>query len=102
MVCAVPSCPATAIAGAPFCGPHVNARTAKELGLGPDANGLGAARCGKCGRAFKDDDFVDRTPMQVKTRKGPSWKWLHVRCVPGSARPNRRAIRESDKPLFAK
>jgi hypothetical protein len=100
MVCAVPSCVADALRGTSFCGPHVNARTAKELRLGPDTSGHGAVRCGKCRRAFKDDDYVERQSYLVKTPRGPVTKWLHVVCVPGPARPSKKAILESEKPLL--
>jgi hypothetical protein len=101
MVCSVSTCPAARVGQSPFCRQHEHARTAKELGLGPDANGLGAVRCGKCGRAFKDDDYVDRTSVSVKTRKGPVSKWLHAHCDPKVPRPSRRQVRESEKPLLA-
>jgi len=100
MVCDVPNCPCEAERGSKFCGPHVYAVTAKQLRLGPDNEGRGAVRCGKCRRAFKDDDYVERASHVVKTRRGPVTRWIHAFCVPGPVRPSRKAIRESDKPLL--
>jgi|SRR6266853_2554608 len=100
MVCSVPTCVAARVGQSPFCRQHEFARTAKELGLGPDKNGLGAQRCGKCRRAFKDDDYVDRLTVNAKSRAVTVAKHIHVACAPIASRPNKKAVRESAKPLF--
>jgi hypothetical protein len=101
MVCSVPNCPASRVGQSPFCQQHELARTAKELRLGPNSDGLCAVLCGKCRRAFKDDDFVERHPYTVKTRRGETSKWIHVHCDPKVPRPSRKTIRESAKPLLS-
>jgi hypothetical protein len=100
MVCSVSLCPAEALPGRTTCAIHEHARTAKELRLGPDSAGRGAVRCGKCRRAFKDDEFVERASHVVKKRGGWATKWLHVYCSPTVSRPSKKTIRESDKPLL--
>lgn len=99
-VCDVANCPVAALAGSRFCGVHKIARTARELHLGPNKEGIGAHRCTRCRRAFKDLDFVERQSVPTKRNRKDSTGYRHVVCAPASPRPNRKAIRESVKPLF--
>jgi hypothetical protein len=100
MVCDVPNCPVIVEPGHRFCGPHEKARTAKELRLGPGKDGLGAASCVACGRRFKNADYVARETVNKKSRTTTVAAYRHVRCEPTTAKPTRKQLRESAKPLL--
>lgn len=100
MVCDVPNCPVIVAPGSRFCELHKRARTAKELGFGPDANGLNAARCARCRRAFRDPDFVERVAVSRTVRGKPIPAFRHVACEPPTAKLTRKQLRESAKPLI--
>jgi hypothetical protein len=100
MVCDVADCVVIVEPGQRFCALHKLARTAKELGLGPDKNGLGAVSCVTCGRRFKDGDFVARETVNKKHRKTTIAAYRHVACEPTIHKPTRKQQRESPKPLL--
>jgi hypothetical protein len=100
MVCDVPTCPVLVEPGSRFCALHKLARTAKELRLGPNKEGLGAASCVACGRRFKDTDFVLRETVNKKSRKTTIAAYRHVACEPTTSKLSRKQIREASKPLF--
>lgn len=100
VMCEVPSCPLTAEPRLKTCRLHATARRAKELGLAPDAKGLGGKRCAACGRAFKDEDFVELLPRQVRRRKETIFVHCHVRCEPKGVTQTRKQKRDAPKPLL--
>lgn len=100
MVCDVPNCPVVVAAGSRFCELHKLARTAKELRLGPNKEGLGAASCATCGRRFKNGDYVLRESVNRKQRKTTIAAYRHVACEPSTPRLTRKQQRESEKPLL--
>jgi len=100
LVCDVPNCPVERARGERFCRFHRFAVTAKSKGLGPDKDGAHAARCVRCRRAFRDDDFVNREAVARGGRRKNAMGYQHVFCVRTPPRPTRKQIRESAKPLL--
>lgn len=99
-VCEVPNCPA--VARSKTCGPHIDARTAKDLKIAKDADGHGGKSCMACRRRFVESDYVLK---QMKRREnirkgGEQFGYAHVACDPPSPRLSQKAIRESEKPLL--
>lgn len=102
MPCEVPNCPAFAESRRKTCGPHRDARTAKDLKICKDSDGHGGKSCLSCRRRFAEDDYVFKTPKKRENvrKPGDQFGYAHVCCDPPSPRLSKKAIRESEKPLL--
>lgn len=100
--CEVPECPAFAEVGRETCGPHRDARLARELKIAKDAEGHGGKSCIKCKRLFRETDWVYRQMLRrANIRKtGEQFGHAHVRCESPTPRLSKKAIKESPKPLL--
>lgn len=100
--CAVLDCPSMALGRSKTCGPHRDARTAKQLHIAKDVAGHGGKRCLSCRRYFREGDFVNQTTVArpKSSRPGDPYGYVHIACEPPSPRVPKKAVRESEKPLL--
>lgn len=100
--CEVPDCPALPLPMRATCGPHAEARTAKDLHIAKDVAGRGGKRCLDCKRQFAPTDWVYKKPKARPKGRTPGdpYGYVHVACEPTSPRLSKKAIREAEKPLF--